>query len=127
MTDLRQKLAYIAAEKFNGRGNGTPELNMAADYIAGVFQKSGLKPVGDAGTFFQRFDIYSSSLGLKNDLRIQGTGDAELDLKVRADFIPEQWSVSGTVTLRNRWNPRAPSTRAASRSSSGMLCRLARK
>ena len=25
-------------------------------------------------------------------------GDAPLDLKVKTDFIPEQWSVSGTVT-----------------------------
>jgi hypothetical protein len=96
--DLRQKLTYFASEKFKGRGNGTPELDMAADYIAGIFQKNDLKPAGDAGTYYQRFDIYSSQLGPKNDFRLRGVGDAELDLKVRTDFIPELWSVSGTVT-----------------------------
>ena len=38
--ELRQKLTYIASEKFKGRGNGTPELNMAAEYIAGIFEKT---------------------------------------------------------------------------------------
>ena len=47
--ELRQKLTYIASEKFKGRGNGTPELNLAADYIAGVFQKNGIKPAAGSG------------------------------------------------------------------------------
>jgi Zn-dependent M28 family amino/carboxypeptidase len=90
-------LSYIASEKFNGRGNGTPELNMAAAYIADVFQKSGLQPAGDAGSFYQHFDIYSSRLGLNNDVRIRRPGDTDLKLTVRTDFVPEQWSASGTV------------------------------
>jgi hypothetical protein len=96
--ELRQKLTYFASEKFKGRGNGTPELDLAADYIAGIFQKNDLKPAGDAGTYYQHFDIYSSQLGSKNEFRLHGVGDAELDLKVRSDFIPELWSVGGTVT-----------------------------
>src|SRR5262245_41251950 len=96
--ELRQKLTYLASEKFKGRGNGTPELNMAAEYIAGVFEKNGLKPVGDRGTYYQHFQIYSSRLGQNNSLRILGVGDGDLDLKVTSDFIPELWSVSGTVT-----------------------------
>jgi len=95
--ELRQKLSYIASEKFKGRGNGTPELNMAAEYIAGIFEKNGLKPAGDAGSYHQRFNVYSSRIGPNNELRIHG-GSTSLDLKPRSDFIPELWSVSGTVT-----------------------------
>ena len=95
--ELREKLTYLASETFNGRGNGTADLNKAAGYIAGVFQKNGLKPAGDRGTFFQHFDIYSSRLGSKNDVQIQGLGETDLNLKVRTDFIPEFWSASGTV------------------------------
>ncbi len=95
---LQEKLTYLASEKFKGRGNGTPELDLAAEYIAGTFQKNDLKPAGDAGTYFQHFDIYSSRLGSKNDIRLRGLGEAELDLKLRSDFIPELWSVSGMVT-----------------------------
>jgi hypothetical protein len=97
--ELRQKVTHIASEKFKGRGNGTPELNMAAEYIADIFQKNGLKPGGDNATsFFQGFDIYSSRLGTKNDLRIRGLGAAELTVMVRNDFIPELWSESGSAS-----------------------------
>lgn len=96
--ELRQKLTYIASEKFRGRGNGTPELNMAAEYIAGIFQKNGLKPAGDTASYYQHFDIYSSRLGPKNDLRIRGMGEADLIVEVRTDFVPELWSESGTVS-----------------------------
>ena len=41
--ELREKLTYIASEKFKGRGNGTRELNQAAEYIAGIFERNGLK------------------------------------------------------------------------------------
>jgi hypothetical protein len=98
LEELRQKVTYIASEKFKGRGNGTPELNQAAEYIAEVFQKNGLKPGGDPGTYFQRFDIYSSRLGTKNELRIRGMGATELTVKVANDFIPELWSESGAAT-----------------------------
>jgi hypothetical protein len=96
--DLRQKLTYIASEKFKGRGNGTPELNMAAEYIASVFESNGLMPAGDNRSYFQHFDIYSSQLGSNNALRVRSGADGGLDFKVRNDFIPEFWSVSGTVT-----------------------------
>src|SRR5213593_1904169 len=94
---LREKITFLASEQFKGRGNGTHELNLAAEYIAGTFASNGLKPAGDNGGYYQHFDIYSSRLGSNNDLRIHGASDADLNLKVRTDFIPELWSVSGTV------------------------------
>jgi len=95
--ELRQKLTYIASEKFKGRGNGTPELNMAAEYIAGIFEQNGLKPAGDAGTYFQHFYVYSSQLGKNNELHVT-TGGTAFDLNLRSDFAPELWSESGQVT-----------------------------
>lgn len=94
--ELRQRLTYIASEKFQGRGNGTLELNMAAEYIAGIFEKNGLKPAGDKGSYYQHFDIYSARLGSSNSLRVRNA-DVPLEFKVRTDFIPEMWSVSGTI------------------------------
>jgi len=96
MDELREKVTYIASEKFKGRGNGTRELNMAADYIAGIFEKNGLKPA--ANRFFQSFEMYTSLLGTNNDMRIQGVTTSAWKLSVRTDFIPERWSVSGVVS-----------------------------
>jgi len=95
--ELRQKLTYIASEKFKGRGNGTDDLNLAAEYIAGIFEKNGLKPAGDGGSYYQQFNVYSSRLGPGNELHIRSAA-AVLAMKVRSDFIPELWSASGTVT-----------------------------
>ena len=40
-----------------GRGNGSPELEKAAEYIASQFQVWGLQPAGENGTFFQQFEL----------------------------------------------------------------------
>jgi hypothetical protein len=40
-----------------GRGDGTPELDHAANYLAERFRKSGLKPGGDDSTFLQNFTL----------------------------------------------------------------------
>jgi len=96
MDELRDKVTYIASEKFKGRGNGTRELTMAAEYIAGIFEKNGLKP--GSGRFFQSFEMYTSLLGTNNDMRIQGASASEWKLTVRTDFIPERWSVNGVVS-----------------------------
>jgi hypothetical protein len=95
--ELRQKVSHIASEEFKGRGNGTPALDAAARYIADVFEKNGLKAAGDAGTYFQHFNIYSARLGRQNTLQIRLSRDSALDLKVETDFIPEFWSTSGAL------------------------------
>src|SRR5436190_21626749 len=48
---------YLASDALKGRGNGTPELQTASEYIANQFRKFGLKPAGDNDTYFQNFQI----------------------------------------------------------------------
>src|SRR5881628_2304000 len=54
--ELREKVTFLASEQLKGRGNGTHELNLAAEYIAGTFAGNGLKPAGDNGGYYQHFD-----------------------------------------------------------------------
>src|SRR5678815_316550 len=44
-------VSYLASDELKGRGDGTPELENAADYIANQFRKFGQKPAGDNNTF----------------------------------------------------------------------------
>jgi hypothetical protein len=115
MEELREKVIYIASETFKGRGNGTPELNMAAEYIADIFERNGLKPAGPDGTYYQTFDMYTSVLGSMNEARLQPGTSKEWNLAVRSDFIPERWSVSGSVTGQmvfvDTRNPPVPSVK----------------
>lgn len=43
----------LSSDKLGGRGNGTPGLRRAADYIAAEFKKAELHGGGDSGSYFQ--------------------------------------------------------------------------
>ncbi|MGE0460376.1 MAG: M20/M25/M40 family metallo-hydrolase [Vicinamibacterales bacterium] len=47
---------YLSSDQFNGRGNGTPDLERAADYIAAQFRAAGLAGGAGPESFDQAFD-----------------------------------------------------------------------
>ena len=100
--DLQDKIAYLASDDFRGRGNGTEELDRAADYLAGVFEQAGLIPAGDNG-FFQEFQVNRLSLGPDNAVRMVLSESREVELRPGSDFIPYTISpnveVSGPLTF----------------------------
>lgn len=55
--DLRAHLTFLASDELEGRETTFRGQKVAAQYIASVFQRVGLKPVGDSGTFFQHFGV----------------------------------------------------------------------
>jgi hypothetical protein len=52
-----EHVKFLASEDLEGRGNGGRGLETAAEYIAAKFREAGLEPAGDAGTYFQRFEM----------------------------------------------------------------------
>ena len=52
-----EHVKFLASDELEGRGNGGPGLETAADYIAAQFKQAGLEPAGDSGTYFQRFEM----------------------------------------------------------------------
>src|SRR3989441_5388399 len=81
-------VTYLARDEMKGRGNGSPELDQAADYIASQFRTWGLKPGGENGTYFQTFEVTTGvEFGAKNELQLNGT-----NLKVNEDFVPIAFS-----------------------------------
>ena len=59
--NLRKNVTYLASDKLQGRGTGTPAELKAAQYIAKQFKKIGLSPKGDKGTWFHEFGFKKSS------------------------------------------------------------------
>jgi aminopeptidase YwaD len=83
---------YLSADEMKGRGNGSPELDKAADYIASQFRTWGLRPLGDDNTYFQTFQVTTGAeLGQNNELQLNGT-----TLKVNQDFVPIPFSNTAT-------------------------------
>jgi len=88
----QQHVAFLASDKLKGRGNGSPELEKAADYIATQFRSFGLQPAGDEGTYFQKFDVtIGAEFGPKNALQIGGVSKEK-----NKDFVTIPVSSSGS-------------------------------
>jgi len=55
--DLRTHVYQLAADSMAGRAAGTRGNFMATAYVASVFQRLGLRPAGEDGTFFQSVPV----------------------------------------------------------------------
>lgn len=86
---------YLAGDALKGRGDGTPELERAAAYIAEQFQKAGLEPL--RGSYFQPFQAaVGADLGPNN--RFHLVAPSSRSYQLRRDFIPLSFSTSGEQT-----------------------------
>ena len=91
-TDLREQVTYLASKELKGRGDGSPELKIVADFIADTFRKNGIKPAGDAGTYFQNFQMFTARLGPAMEFRTERSA-----LKLGSDYVPLYLSAKGEV------------------------------
>src|SRR5579871_2618724 len=85
---FKDNVTFLASDDMKGRGDGSPELDKAADYIAAEFRLFGLQSAGENGTYFQSFDVTTGAqFGQHNELAIDGT-----PLRVDQDFVPIRFS-----------------------------------
>lgn len=87
-TWFMQHLRYLSSDALKGRGNGSEELEHAAEYIAEHFREAGLLPAGEGDTYFQKFELV---LGQRVDAKSQMTyrsGNTLIQLKPGEDYIP---------------------------------------
>ena len=83
-----ERVTYLARDEMKGRGDGSPELDQAADYIASQFRTFGLKAAGDDPTYFQNFELTTGAdFGSKNELQLSGE-----NLRINEDFVPIAFS-----------------------------------
>jgi Zn-dependent M28 family amino/carboxypeptidase len=84
---LRAHLEFLADDALEGRAPGTRGGATAAKYIATQFERLGLEPAGDSGTYFQRVPIIA--LTPEPTLAVAGTTSTQLEWK--KDFV--MWSM----------------------------------
>jgi hypothetical protein len=84
----------LASPRMEGRGAGTAGLDSAAALIAGEMRWLGLKPGGEDGTYFQKFDVTTGvTVGTPCAIAV---GAKSFDLGDR--FQPIGFSSNGTLT-----------------------------
>lgn len=79
---IREVATTLSSKEMEGRGTAQPGGERAAKYLADRFQKFGLKPLGDAGTYLQAVKFKSSQVLPETSLK---AGDAVL--KHGDDFV----------------------------------------
>ncbi len=97
-TDLRAEVEYLAADALDGRLTGTPGAKLAADYVATHFNRAGLAPLGDQGTWFQDFTFNSGVRVLTNQNSFAITHKVvvvERGFEPEKDFRPLSFSANG--------------------------------
>jgi hypothetical protein len=79
---------HLSSDDFSGRGNGTPELERAAEYIAGQFRAAGLAGgIGD-GSFDQPFDTEVRIEPPSSSTMVLANGSLTRTFALGMDFYP---------------------------------------
>ncbi len=70
---VRADLGFLASDEMHGRGSGTRDEHIAAEYAGALFQSFGLEPAGENGTYLQRAPLPAHLPdGLEKYLKTQG-------------------------------------------------------
>src|SRR5688572_12863973 len=90
-TDAEAHLTFLAADEMRGRETGSPEIDIAANYIASYFRQLGIKPAPGAEQYFQKvefqkvtppsviqFTVSDQVFKVKEDISLFGGNDVDV-------------------------------------------------
>jgi len=85
--DFLARIRHLADPSFEGRNSTEPGALRAAEYVAAEMARLGLEPMGDAGTWFQGYEIPERRLGAGNALELT-VGEKRTPFLVEEDWNP---------------------------------------
>jgi len=93
--ELRLHVEALAGDAMEGRLTGTKGEQLATAYVAEAFERLGLEPAGDDGSYFQPFEFTAGvSLGAKNKLTIT---TPLIETELDRDWRPLGMSAEGEI------------------------------
>ena len=88
---------FLAGDGFRGRLTNTPENALATEWIKSRFERIGLKPMGQAGSYFAQNNLMLGALAGGNELTVVAEG-GKTRHGVGTDFYPHRFSPSAEAT-----------------------------
>jgi len=104
---LGAHLRFLSSNALEGRETGRHGQKIAANYIASNFERLGLKPLGENGSYFQPFTVCQSCVGVENKIMVYSENDAHLsngpttvwnDFLQEFYFFPKRFPASDTLS-----------------------------
>ncbi|HXH15131.1 MAG TPA: M28 family metallopeptidase [Sphingomonas sp.] len=84
---MKAHVLFLASDAMKGREAGSPEFDIAAQYVAAQFYAAGLRPGGDAAGYLQTVPLVSYKAASKGDFVWTGRGAAQ-PLVFGQDYVP---------------------------------------
>jgi len=96
-SSIIEHIKFLASDSLEGRRGGSEGARIASEYIKDHFEKLGLEPGGNQGSFFQEFSFVSDVIpGESNELIFECPGKAFSAVQ-GIDFSPLSSSANATV------------------------------
>ena len=105
---MRAHVMFLASDALRGREAGTPDYDVAAQYVAAQFQAAGLRPAGDAGSYLQNVQLTIYKAASEGTMRWNDAAGRARPLVFGTDYIPSpnpvraETSVTAPVVFAGR-------------------------
>jgi len=84
---MKAHVMFLASNAMKGRDAGSPEYDIAAEYVASQYYAAGLRPAGDKGSYLQAVPLLSFRPADKGTLTVT-RGGTPVTLEFGKDYIP---------------------------------------
>ena len=85
---MKAHVMFLASDAMRGREAGSPEFDIAAQYVAAQFYAAGLRPGGDEGGYLQKVPLLGYKLADKGNFVWTRAKGAPQMLVFGEDFVP---------------------------------------
>ncbi len=85
---MKAHVLFLGSDAMKGREAGSPEFDIAAQYVAAQFYAAGLKPGGDAGGYLQRVPLVTYKAADQGDFVLTPTAGSAQPLAFGTDYVP---------------------------------------
>jgi Zn-dependent M28 family amino/carboxypeptidase len=83
---IRKDIKYLASAELQGRGIGSRGEDLTIEHIARAFEKAGLRPAGDKGTYYQAVPLVMVQTGPKATLAFTKPDRTTIEFKLEDEF-----------------------------------------
>ncbi|WP_294289732.1 M28 family metallopeptidase, partial [uncultured Sphingomonas sp.] len=85
---MKAHVMFLASDAMKGRDAGSPEYDIAAQYVASQFYAAGLRPMGDEGSYLQKVPLITVKAKDQGSLSYQPAKGAAVPMTFGKDYVP---------------------------------------